>query len=213
MGTPRESARGLLCPLFDEIDHLSGTKRLRFRSNDGGPIGVSAIQIVHVPVSSNSQRLYKTPGRLLHILQAVRPLFLRTLCVDSMHSRENCHRPAEDSTRQEINCIIPLPTNRDRCWARGRFAGRGDGTDWPMKERGRVPSSFILSPLGPARASGFVVQAKHVRCWDSIDTAIISIAERTGQPMRMGSDQYSENGMAINGARVRHPITTYHSVV
>ena len=25
--------------------------------------------------------------------------------------------------------------------------------------------------------------------------------------MRMGSDQYSENGMAINGARVRHPIT------
>ena len=30
--------------------------------------------------------------------------------------------------------------------------------------------------------------------------------------MRMGSDQYSENGMAINGARVRHCITTYHSV-
>ena len=31
--------------------------------------------------------------------------------------------------------------------------------------------------------------------------------------MRMGSDQYSENGMAIKGARVRHCITTYHSVV
>jgi len=27
--------------------------------------------------------------------------------------------------------------------------------------------------------------------------------------MRMGSDQYSENGMAINGARVRHCITYY----
>jgi len=101
----------------------------------------------------------KRAGRLPHILQAVRPLFLRTLCVDSMHSRENCHRPAEYSTRQEINCVIPLPTNRDRCWARGRFPGPGDGTDWPTKERGRVLSSFILSPLGPARASGFVVQA------------------------------------------------------
>jgi len=71
-------------------------------------------------------------------------------------------------------------------------------------------SSFSL---GVSACQWICSSSEHVRCWDNIDTAIISIAERTGQPMRMGSDQYSENGMAINGARVRHCITTYHSVV
>ena len=141
-----------------------------------GPSAFLLYKLYTFPRRAIRRDCIKRAGRLPDILQAVRPLFLRTLCVDSMHSRENCHRPAEYSTRQEINCVIPLPTNRDRCWARGRFPGPGDGTDWPTKERGRVPSSSSFS-LGASACQWICSSSEHVRCWANIDTAIISIAE------------------------------------